>query len=169
MRKIVVLKLSVKPGFWPCQTLLQLFVSCMNGKETRQKEFKELHSSLMSGVKYRQQNQPSRMQLVEGLEHETPQLEPYWLEVAGCSPNIFFPKMSCTSCLMRLCTFTRTKDTSLPLLQWWPDSQMDTLTCSLHPSSRLRTAQELHLPLAGLCLALLPYTLRYIKGGCQLQ
>lgn len=30
-----------------------------------------------------------QMQLVKGLEHETPQLEPY--EVAGCSPNIFFP------------------------------------------------------------------------------
>lgn len=30
-----------------------------------------------------------QIQFVKGLEHETPQMEPY--KVAGCSLNIFFP------------------------------------------------------------------------------
>lgn len=61
------------------------------------KEIKELCSSLMLALQYRQQNQPSqRVHIQEWLKYslwkdwnEPPQLEPY--EVAGCSPNIFFP------------------------------------------------------------------------------
>ena len=62
-----------------------------------------------------------------------------------------------------LCTFPRTEGAALPQLQRWSDSRTDTQPCSLHPSSRLRRAQALCLPLA----RLMPCPLRYTKGGCQ--
>lgn len=92
-------------------------------------------------------------QLMKRLEHGSPQLEPY--VVVCCSQTFSFQQINNT--------FTRTEGTSLPLLQQWFDSQTDTILCSILPSSRLRRAQVLCLPLA----KLMPYPVRYMKGGWQ--